>query len=79
MSDIKITMVGMGYVGLVTGAAFAKHGFDTTCTTTTKEKAERLNNGISPFYEPGLDGLVKYSLCKSQRYHLHLRGNTVIA
>lgn len=59
MSDIKITMVGMGYVGLVTGAAFAKHGFDTTCTTTTKEKAERLNKGISPFYEPGLDELVK--------------------
>lgn len=59
MSDIKITMIGMGYVGLVTGAAFAKHGFDTTCTTTTPEKAENLNQGISPFYEPGLDELVK--------------------
>jgi UDPglucose 6-dehydrogenase len=59
MKDIKITMVGMGYVGLVTGAAFAKHGFDTTCTTTTAEKAEQLNKGISPFYEPGLDELVK--------------------
>jgi UDPglucose 6-dehydrogenase len=59
MGDIKITMVGMGYVGLVTGAAFAKHGFDTTCTTTTPEKAERLNQGITPFYEPGLDELVK--------------------
>lgn len=59
MKDIKITMVGMGYVGLVTGAAFAKHGFDTTCTTTTKEKAEGLNKGVSPFYEPGLDELVK--------------------
>lgn len=59
MKDIKITMIGMGYVGLVTGAAFAKHGFDTTCTTTTPEKAENLNKGISPFYEPGLDELVK--------------------
>jgi UDPglucose 6-dehydrogenase len=59
MSDLKITMIGMGYVGLVTGAAFAKHGFDTTCTTTTKEKAEKLNQGISPFYEPGLDEMVK--------------------
>jgi UDPglucose 6-dehydrogenase len=59
MKDIKITMVGMGYVGLVTGAAFAKHGFDTTCTTTTLEKAEGLNQGKSPFYEPGLDELVK--------------------
>jgi UDPglucose 6-dehydrogenase len=59
MKDIKITMVGMGYVGLVSGAAFAKHGFDTTCTSTTKEKAEDLNKGISPFFEPGLDELVK--------------------
>lgn len=59
MRDLKLTMIGMGYVGLVTGAAFAKHGFDTTCTTTTPEKAERLNKGITPFYEPGLDELVK--------------------
>ncbi len=59
MADIKITMIGMGYVGLVTGAAFAKHGFDTTCTTTTPSKAENLNSGITPFYEPGLDELVK--------------------
>ncbi|UCE72896.1 MAG: UDP-glucose/GDP-mannose dehydrogenase family protein [Methanomassiliicoccales archaeon] len=59
MKDIKITMIGMGYVGLVTGAAFAKHGFDTTCTTRTPEKAENLNKGITPFYEPGLDELVK--------------------
>ena len=58
MKDIKITMIGMGYVGLVTGAAFAKHGFDTTCTTTTPEKAENLNKGMVPFYEPGLDELV---------------------
>lgn len=59
MRDLKITMIGMGYVGLVTGAAFAKHGFDTTCTTTTPQKAERLNKGMAPFYEPGLDELVK--------------------
>ncbi len=59
MRDIKITMIGMGYVGLVTGAAFAKHGFYTTCTTTTPEKAKRLNQGLVPFYEPGLEELVK--------------------
>jgi UDPglucose 6-dehydrogenase len=64
MGDLKLTMIGMGYVGLVTGAAFAKHGFDTTCTTTTPEKAERLNQGITPFYEPGLDELVKEGVDK---------------
>lgn len=59
MSDIRITMIGMGYVGLVTGAAFAKHGFDTTCTTRTPEKVEKLEAGSVPFYEPGLGELVK--------------------
>jgi UDPglucose 6-dehydrogenase len=59
MKELKITMIGMGYVGLVTGAAFAKHGFDTTCTTRTPEKVEGLNTAKVPFYEPGLDELVK--------------------
>jgi UDPglucose 6-dehydrogenase len=59
MKDIKITMIGMGYVGLVTGAAFAKHGFHTTCTTRTPEKVEALKSGRVPFYEPGLGELVK--------------------
>ncbi len=49
----------MGYVGLAGGMTFAKHGFKTVCTTTTPLKAENLNKGISPFYEPGLDELVK--------------------
>lgn len=49
----------MGYVGLAGGMAFAKHGFKTICTTTTPLKAENLNKGIPPFYEPGLDVLVK--------------------
>ena len=59
MKKIKISVLGMGYVGLASGMAYAKHGFKTICTTTTKSKAENLNEGIPPFYEPELEDLVK--------------------
>ena len=56
---MNIAVLGMGYVGLAGGMAFAKQGHNTICTTTTPLKAENLNNGIPPFFEPGLDQLVK--------------------
>jgi len=59
MEKIRIAVIGMGYVGLASGMAFAKHGFKTICTTTTPSKAENLNKGIPPFFEPELEGLVK--------------------
>ena len=46
-------------MGLTSGMAFAKHGFRSICTTTTPSKAENLNKGIPPFYEPGLEDLVR--------------------
>jgi len=55
---LEIAVLGMGYVGLTSGMAFAKHGFRSICTTTTPSKAENLNKGIQPFYEPGLEDLV---------------------
>ena len=58
MGKLKIAVLGMGYVGLTSGMAFAKHGFKTVCTTTTPSKAVNLNRGILPFYEPGLKELV---------------------
>ena len=59
MEKIRIAVLGMGYVGLASGMAYAKHGFKTICTTTTTSKAENLNKGIPPFYEPELEELVK--------------------
>ena len=59
MEDLKIAVMGMGYVGLASGMAYAKHGFKTICTTTTPSKVENLNKGIPPFYEPELADLVK--------------------
>jgi len=59
MEKMNIAILGMGYVGLTSGMALAKHGLKSICTTTTPSKAENLNRGIPPFYEPQLEELVK--------------------
>ncbi len=56
---MKITMVGTGYVGLVTGTCFANIGNDVTCLDIDQKKIDKLNNGISPIYEPGLDDMIQ--------------------
>lgn len=56
---MRITMVGTGYVGLVTGTCFANVGNDVTCLDIDPSKIDKLNNGISPIYEPGLDEMIQ--------------------
>lgn len=54
---MKISVIGTGYVGLVSGVCFAETGNDVICVDIDEKKVARLNNGEVPIYEPGLDVL----------------------
>jgi UDPglucose 6-dehydrogenase len=56
---MKICMIGTGYVGLVSGTCFADIGHHVYCVDKDASKINKLNSGISPIYEPGLDELIQ--------------------
>ena len=55
----KICIIGVGYVGLVSGAGLSEFGNEVTCVDLDEERIKQLNNGEIPIYEPGLKSLVK--------------------
>src|SRR5512137_2871914 len=55
---MKITMIGTGYVGLVTGTCLAEVGNDVLCVDVDPRKIEILNQGGVPIHEPGLEAMI---------------------
>lgn len=63
---MNITVIGAGYVGLVTGTCFAELGNHVTCVDVNKQKIDNLNNGVLPIYEPGLDTMVASNIAEGR-------------
>jgi UDPglucose 6-dehydrogenase/GDP-mannose 6-dehydrogenase len=55
---MKVTVVGTGYVGLVTGACISSQGHEVVCVDVQPERVECIGRGEAPFYEPGLNELI---------------------
>lgn len=68
---MRLTMVGTGYVGLVTGVCFSNTGNDVTCLDVDARKIDKLRQGVCPIYEPGLTELMEKN-AKAGRLHYTL-------
>lgn len=68
---MNITIFGSGYVGLVTAACFADVGNNVCCVDVDKDKIEKLNSGVIPIFEPGLEKLIKTNKASNRLQFTH--------
>jgi len=65
---MNVGVIGAGYVGLVTGACFAEFGVNVTCIDTNEGRINLLQKGVVPFYEPGLEELIRKNVNEGRLY-----------
>ena len=65
---MRISVVGSGYVGLVSGTCFAETGITVTCVDVDVRKIDNLNKGIIPIYEPGLETMIERNVEKKRLF-----------
>lgn len=80
---MKVSVVGTGYVGLVTGTCFAETGLNVCCVDIDEEKINGLKKGIVPIYEPGLDEMIEKNvkagrLCFTTQIEESLQGSEAV-
>jgi UDPglucose 6-dehydrogenase/GDP-mannose 6-dehydrogenase len=71
---MKISIMGTGYVGLVTGACLSEKGHEVTCIDVDAGKVDRINRGESPIFENGLDALLQKHIGKNLRASTDAKG-----
>lgn len=73
---MKLVVIGTGYVGLVTGTCLARYGNNVVCVDVNAERVETLRKGTVPFYEPGLEEMMKRNMSEGR---LSFTGSTAEA